>query len=90
MLFVTERKWEFGYATVNNSILCMRIWRNWQTRMVQVHVLARAWRFKSSYPHHAGAKFVLLRLIFLKNKPCIRSLAALLSQKGTFPTAIRL
>ncbi len=29
----------------------VRIWRNWQTRMVQVHVLAREWRFKSSYPH---------------------------------------
>ncbi len=29
----------------------MRIWRNWQTRMVQVHVIAISWRFKSSYPH---------------------------------------
>src|SRR5262245_135998 len=27
------------------------MWRNWQTRMVQVHVLAREWRFKSSHPH---------------------------------------
>lgn len=27
-------------------------WRNWQTRMVQVHVLARVWRFKSSLRHH--------------------------------------
>ncbi len=32
----------------------MRIWRNWQTRMVQVHVRAISWRFKSSYPHHKG------------------------------------
>ena len=32
----------------------MRMWRNWQTRMVQVHVLAREWRFKSSHPHHIG------------------------------------
>ena len=59
-------------------------------RYHQVHVKAISWRFKSSYPHHAGAKFVLLRLIFLKNKPCVRSLAAPLSQKGTFPSAIRL
>ena len=29
----------------------VRIWRNWQTRMVQVHVIAISWRFKSSYPH---------------------------------------
>src|SRR5262245_41381921 len=29
------------------------MWRNWQTRMVQVHVLAREWRFKSSHPHQS-------------------------------------
>ena len=27
-------------------------WRNWQTRVVQVHVLARVWRFESSFRHH--------------------------------------
>src|SRR5271165_6988365 len=31
-------------------------WRNWQTRMVQVHVLARVWRFKSSLRHQEAAK----------------------------------
>ena len=34
-----------------NSGKDVRIWRNWQTRMVQVHVIAISWRFKSSYPH---------------------------------------
>ncbi len=34
----------------------MRIWRNWQTRMVQVHVKAISWRFKSSYPHHENSR----------------------------------
>ena len=29
----------------------MRVWRNWQTRMIQVHIGAIRWRFKSSYPH---------------------------------------
>lgn len=29
----------------------MRIWRNWQTRTVQVRVGAIRWRFESSYPH---------------------------------------
>ena len=29
----------------------MRVWRNWQTRMVQVHVRAISCRFKSCYPH---------------------------------------
>ena len=27
------------------------MWRNWQTRTVQVRILAREWRFKSSHPH---------------------------------------
>ena len=29
----------------------LRMWRNWQTRMIQVHVPEMAWRFKSSHPH---------------------------------------
>ena len=29
----------------------------WQTRMVQVHVLARAWRFKSSLRHHKSPTY---------------------------------
>lgn len=28
-----------------------RMWRNWQTRKIQVLVAARSWRFKSSRPH---------------------------------------
>ncbi len=31
----------------------LREWRNWQTRMIQVHVLVRACRFKSCFPHEA-------------------------------------
>ena len=31
--------------------IVVRIWRNWQTRMVQVHVKAISCRFKSCYPH---------------------------------------
>lgn len=30
----------------------MRMWRNRQTRMVQVHVKAISWGFKSLHPHH--------------------------------------
>src|ERR1035437_322368 len=30
----------------------VRMWRNWQARMVQVHVPARVLRFKSFHPHH--------------------------------------
>ena len=33
----------------------MRIWRNWQTRMVQVHMNASSCRFKSCYPHQSRA-----------------------------------
>ena len=32
----------------------MRIWRNWQTRMVQVHMNASSCRFKSCYPHQVS------------------------------------
>jgi hypothetical protein len=35
-------------------IFQLRIWRNWQTRTVQVRVKATSWRFKSSYPHQRG------------------------------------
>ena len=28
-----------------------RVWRNWQTRMVEGHVGATPWRFESSHPH---------------------------------------
>ena len=30
-----------------------RMWRNWQTRMVQVHVKAISWGFKSLHPHQS-------------------------------------
>ena len=29
----------------------MRVWRNWQTRKIQVLVEATLYRFKSCYPH---------------------------------------
>ena len=29
-------------------------WRNWQTRVVQVHVLARVWGFESLLRHHSS------------------------------------
>ena len=34
------------------TFLSLRLWRNWQTRKVQVLVAARSWRFKSSQPHY--------------------------------------
>ena len=36
-------------------------WRNWQTRMVQVHVLARVWRFKSSLRHQNSEQYEMPR-----------------------------
>ena len=32
----------------------VRMWRNWQTRMVQVHVPARVWGFESLLRHQAA------------------------------------
>ena len=45
----------------------MRIWRNWQTRMVQVHVKAISCRFKSCYPHQNRNRFYpLFRFSFMR------------------------
>ena len=33
-------------------ILQMRVWRNWQTRKIQVLITARLCRFNPCYPHH--------------------------------------
>lgn len=43
----------------------MRPWRNWQTRMVQVHVKAISWRFKSSWPHQIRTSRLIETLGFL-------------------------
>ena len=32
----------------------LREWRNWQTRMIQVHVFVRTCRFKSCFPHQSN------------------------------------
>ena len=40
-----------GHHGVQRSIFTVPKWRNWQTRMVQVHVLARVWGFESP-PRH--------------------------------------
>ena len=36
----------------------MRMWRNWQTRWLQVPVLVREWRFESSHPQITHTKAV--------------------------------
>ncbi len=50
---------------IQREKLNMRIWRNWQTRMVQVHVKAISCRFKSCYPHQESAKNFLRRFSVL-------------------------
>ena len=51
--------------------LNMRVWRNWQTRKIQVLVEATLYRFKSCYPHHAGAKQTLLRFSLYEKYPLL-------------------
>ena len=46
------------------KIKYMRIWRNWQTRTVQVRMRAISCRFDSCYPHHKNNS-TLLGLFFL-------------------------
>ena len=66
----------------------MRIWRNWQTRMVQVHVRAISWRFKSSYPHHRRRKHYFLAATFLQKSPFALNAAAPCSQKSPLSSPV--
>ncbi len=45
--------WASTSYNIFSCFVIVRMWRNWQTRMVQVHVPARVWRFKSSHPHQS-------------------------------------
>ena len=36
----------------------MRVWRNWQTRTVQVRMEATPWGFKSLHPHHLPTRLL--------------------------------
>ena len=47
-----------------NSTRDLRMWRNWQTRMVQVHMKAISWGFKSLHPHQAPPNRVVLFYLF--------------------------
>ena len=49
----------YGNPVLHLGDRIVRMWRNWQTRWVQVSVLAREWRFKSSHPHQL---FLILSL----------------------------
>jgi hypothetical protein len=53
---------------LKNSILPLlpRMWRNWQTRRLQVPVGATSWRFKSSHPHDNSLNRSDLRSLFLR------------------------
>ena len=65
----------------SQNLIHLQVWRNWQTRMVQVHVRATSCRFKSCYLHHVEAKFTLLRLFYAKSRPHV-SLLLLFHKKS--------
>ena len=44
-----------------------RVWRNWQTRWIQVPVTSRSYRFKSCYPHQKAIGFRLPFLFSRRN-----------------------
>src|ERR1019366_6581749 len=46
-------------------------WRNWQTRMVQVHVPARVWGFESPLRHHDLSRGPSLRSEFRLRAPAL-------------------
>jgi hypothetical protein len=47
--------WDYGGLDV------LPLWRNWQTRMVQVHVPVRAWGFNSLQRHFENSRPILCR-----------------------------
>lgn len=49
---------------IQREKLNMHPWRNWQTRMVQVHIFERKCRFNSCRVHHEKPDFIGLFLIF--------------------------
>ena len=56
-----KKLWNF-FITYVTIISVAQAWRNWQTRTVQVRVLARAWRFKSSCLHHIATDYVAFKI----------------------------
>ena len=56
-----KKLWNF-FITYVTIISVAQAWRNWQTRTVQVRVLARAWRFKSSCLHHMATDYVAFKI----------------------------
>ena len=57
----------------------MQVWRNWQTRMVQVHMNASSCRFKSCYLHQnseltlaVGSEFFILQDLNLKKARAVK------------------
>ena len=47
------------YSDYFTGVHNVRSWRNWQTRTVQVRVVAISWRFESSRPHQLTMKELL-------------------------------
>ena len=45
------------------------MWRNWQTRWLQVPVGATPWRFKSSHPHFGTSYDEVISPAFFTNDP---------------------
>ena len=45
----------------------MRVWWNWQTRMIQVHMPLQACRFKSCHPHQKTLRSKDLGVFFLSD-----------------------
>ena len=41
-------------------------WRNWQTRVVQVHVLARVWGFESLLRHQCISHLIEFKAKYIK------------------------
>ena len=63
----------------------LREWRNWQTRMIQVHVYVRTCRFKSCFPHQKPLDFQGVFFLSTHNSPIPYPFIIFLLRFPTFP-----
>lgn len=63
--FAPPRFSTLNRVKIQREKLNMHPWRNWQTRMVQVHIFERKCRFNSCRVHHEKLDFIGLFSFFL-------------------------
>ena len=62
--------YRYNNSCCRSNLPAKRIWRNWQTRTVQVRVVAISWKFESSYPHQKSVSPSDTDFFYFFSKSC--------------------